>query len=56
MDYLWILGILIILLTITLLLFLKYYDIHIDENYKYLSAAIGLSGFTFTAMGDGLFI
>ena len=56
MEYLWFLGILIILLTILLLVYLKNNNVHIDENYKYFSAAVGLAGFTFAAMGDGLFI
>jgi len=56
MNDFWILGIVIILFTILLLLYIHYYNIKIDANYKYLSAAIGLSGFTFAAMGDGLFV
>jgi hypothetical protein len=56
MHGLWLLGIILILLTIVLLLYLRYYEIKLDADYKYFSAAIGLAGFTFAAMGDGLFV
>ena len=56
MNKFWILGILIIFLTLVLLVFLHYEDIHVDKNCKYLALSIGLAGFIFASFADGVFI
>jgi len=55
-DWLWYLGILIILLTLTALILLRMNGVSVDTNFKYFAGAIGIAGFSFAVLGDGLFI
>lgn len=52
----WYLSVLIITLTILLVVLLRVNDVVIQDKYKYLAGAIGISGFLFAIMGDGLFV
>ena len=56
MNSCWLAGIGIIFLTLLVLVYLHYEDIHIDKNYKYLALSIGLAGFIFASFADGVFI
>ena len=52
----WYLSVLILVLTILLVVLLRLNEINIPTDYKYLAGAIGISGFIFAVMGDGLFV
>jgi hypothetical protein len=52
----WYISLLIVSLTLLLLLLVKYNNIQIHNEYKYLAGAIGISGFLFAVLGDGLFV
>ena len=56
MNGYWLLGIGIIFLTLVVLVYLHYEEIHVDKNFKYLALAIGLAGFIFASFADGVFI
>jgi uncharacterized membrane protein len=56
MNCIWLIGIFIIFITLLLLVYLHYEDIHLDKDWKYLALAIGLAGFTFASFADGIFI
>lgn len=56
MNSVWVISILIILLTILIIIYLHGNNINIKNEYKYLASSIGISGFIFAIMADGIFI
>jgi len=56
MSYIWYLAVTILLATIFALLILRASNITIEPEYKYLAGAIGIAGFTFAVLGDGIFV
>tara|TARA_R110001599_G_scaffold328903_1_gene542553 strand:+ start:2110 stop:2283 length:174 start_codon:yes stop_codon:yes gene_type:complete len=56
MNTIWFISIFIILITVLVLIYIRLNNIIIDNEYKYLAGSIGLSGFIFSVMGEGLFI
>lgn len=56
MSLIWTLSVLILLLTILLIIYLHYTETDVNNDYKYLGGAIGLSGFTFAILGENLFV
>jgi hypothetical protein len=56
MHTIWWISMSIILLTVLVLFYIRINEINIENDYKYLASAIGLSGFIFAVMGDGIFV
>lgn len=52
----WYVSVMIILITILLIILLRYNDVPIHPDYKYLAGAIGISGFMFAILAEGLFV
>jgi hypothetical protein len=56
MSNAWFIAMLIIVLTILLILYLHINKINIKNEYKLIPLAIGLSGFIFAGLADGIFL
>lgn len=52
----WYLSVLIILFTILLIIVVRSCEMDLHNDYKFLAGTIGISGFMFAILADGLFV